>query len=265
METGINVNAFRSYDSQPERELGLIAGNGFTHVFADAENGKLGELTALLPTFGLVCDTLHAPFDDVNNMWSDGEDGDRTLGRYEKCVLNCEEYGVPVMIQHLSSGDSCPQVNERGLERFGKLVAFAEEHGVKIAFENQRKLGNIACAMEYFPGAGFCWDTGHEACFAYGREYMPLFGDRLIALHIHDNYAEHNGDKHMIPFDASLDFGKIARHIASSGYCGTVMLEVFSGASGFYADYTEEEYYRRAGLAARKLGGMIEKIRTAQP
>jgi len=141
------------------------------------------------------------------------------------------------------------------------LMEASREIGVSIAFENQRKLANLALMFEYYEDALFCWDVGHEACFAGGREYMPLFGDKLAALHIHDNTCEFNHDFHMLPYDGKINFDKVARAIAESGYTGSLMLEVGRWGSPRYDGLSAEEYYNRAGIAAKRLRDAVESYR----
>ena len=91
---------------------------------------------------------------------------------------------------------------------------------------------------------------------------MPLFGDRLICTHIHDNEGVFNEDKHMLPFDGTLDFERVARQIRESGYKGTLMLEVLAGASDHYEGVSYQgvsprEYLRRAADAAKRLANMV--------
>ena len=259
MEIGISWGAYSGLSVS--EEIALLKENGFTHFFPDSHNENLAEIMAATKAAGIICDTFHAPFRGINAMWSGGEDGERMYSRLTEAVDRCALYGVPVAIVHLSSGDNAPNINDTGINRFISLVDYATSKGVKIAFENQRKLGNIAYAFEKCPNAVFCWDVGHEACFAYNREFMPIFGERLAALHIHDNFGVHEQDLHMLPFDASIDFRKAAKHIANSNFCGTVMLEVFAAASGRYTDITPAEYYKRAAQAARRISEMIAEFR----
>lgn len=130
-----------------------------------------------------------------------------------------------------------------------------------FAFENQRKLANLAWAMETFgpdSNVGFCWDCGHESCFTPGREYMPIFGKRLVCTHIHDNHGIYNGDDHMLPFDACMDFEKVARQIRESGYEGSLMLEVGPGAHEVYQNLTWEEFFERAAVAVKRLRDLVD-------
>lgn len=261
MNIGISWNAYKEAPMTTAEQIELLKKNGFTNTFADAKDPGLRELVPELRKNGIECDTLHAPFNGINHIWADDDSGEDILGRLIATAELCAELDIPVMVVHLSSGDNAPRITDSGYERFKRLVDTADALGVKVAFENQRKLANLAFAMEVFPSAGFCWDAGHEKCFAYGRRYMPLFGSRLCALHIHDNDCEHGHDLHKLPYSSKIDFETVAREIADSGYDGTVMLEVFSGVSGDYKDYTAEEFYAEAGSAAARLRDRIVSLR----
>ncbi len=88
--------------------------------------------------------------------------------------------------------------------------------------------------------------------------------DRLSALHIHDNFGEYNTDLHMLPFDASIDFGKVARYIKASGYEGTLMLEVSASQmtrykkDSLYEHLSPYEYLEKAAISAKKLRDLVD-------
>jgi len=133
----------------------------------------------------------------------------------------------------------------------------AGELGITVCYENQYKLANLAQVFECFEEARFCWDVGHEACYSGGIEYMPVFGKKLGALHLHDNPCEYKRDLHRIPFDGAIDFDRVARQIAESGYDGTIMLEIGTGGYDLYKSMSAEEYFARAAAAARTLAEMV--------
>ena len=61
------------------------------------------------------------------------------------------------------------------------------------------------------------------------------------------------------PYDAKIDFSYVAEQIALSGYEGTLMLELLRRNSMFfYENYTPEQYFSRAGAAARRLREEVE-------
>ena len=207
-----------------------------------------------------------APFSSINNMWSeDDEKGAAELALQKEAIDVCVKYGVPVVITHVSSGRPMPPINEKGLARYDAVVAYAREKGVRIAFENLRYLENLALLMERYPDMGFCWDTGHEYCYTPDVRYMPLFGDRTIALHVHDNACGFDTDDHVLPFDGNIDFETIADDLANANCQCTLMLEIGRGSSidekAIYEHMSYEAYYGRAVAAAHRLSAMVEERR----
>ncbi|MBE6669056.1 MAG: sugar phosphate isomerase/epimerase [Ruminococcaceae bacterium] len=263
MKIGININCYPGVSV--EDQIKLMKDNGFEGCFMGSESPVFDDIVKTIQESGIVIETLHAPFTksrtepvcDINDMWYEGEKGDAMMARLVTCVEKAGRYNIPVVVVHLSSGLVPPMVNSVGNARFGKLMEVAKENNVTIAYENQRMLGNIAHAFDYYKDAGFCWDIGHESCFTPGREYMPLFGKKLVALHVQDNMGA-PADLHLIPYDGIVDFEKAARYIAESGFEGSVMLEVLKKQSNYYDDVTPEEYYKKAAAAARKLADRIE-------
>ena len=245
-----------------EEYIRLISERGFRSTFTGmfATDGEQAALAELLAKHGVTYENLHAPFGHINDIWLDKAEGHEMLRELMDCVDRCAAAGVPLMVVHLSSGMNPPSITDIGRTRFACLVEYAARKQVKIAFENQRKLANLAWAMEFFSPdvVGFCWDFGHENCFTPGKEYMPLFGNRLIATHIHDNSCQYNADNHWLPFDGSADFDRFARQLKASGFEGSLMLEL-NGAQEKYRALSVEEYLDRAADAARRLAVMVEE------
>ena len=264
MEIGINLHAMVGLTD--EAYIKTIAELGFRATFCMAQpRERMEQLGRLCAAENIRFDTLHAPFDHINDIWLDCEGGQRMLAELKDCVDQCLVVGAPIAVVHLSSKMKPPTITDIGRGRFEELVAYARKKGVKIAFENQRKLFNLAWAFETFgpeDGVGFCWDCGHENCFTPGKQFMPLFGDRLICTHIHDNNGVFNEDKHMLPFDGTLDYQRVARQLRESGYQGTLMLEVMAGTNHHYEGenyqgMSPQEYLQRAAAAAKRLANMV--------
>ena len=244
-----------------ETQIAWMKENEFEATFVGNESEHFDEDVAALQNAKITVDNIHAPFDAINDIWLPGEGGEQMLARLIRCAEDAKRHGIPVIVVHMSSGMRPPIISDIGNLRFAKLMDRCDALGITVAFENQRKLANLALMFEYYDQARFCWDVGHEHCFTPGREYMPLFGDKLAALHIHDNPCEFNKDSHLLPYDGKIDFDQAARHIAKSGYEGTVMLETGWGGS-FYREITPEEYIRRAGVAAAKFRDTILSYKT---
>jgi len=247
-----------------EESFAIFQRLGFEAIFT-GYNGVEGtaRVAALAAEHNLFYESIHAPFDGINAMWNeDNQEAEDMYARILACVDACRANSIPITVVHLSAGQKPPQVNDRGLARFDRLVAAAEDAGVKIAFENLRSLANLAVAMERYadsPAVGFCWDIGHETCFAHGMEFMPLFGDRLICTHIQDNRLIHNQDNHMIPFDGRIDFERRMNLLRRYSYTGTLMLELLPDKCDYYAGWDMERYYARAYDAIIRLRNMLNR------
>lgn len=231
----------------------------FTKMYDLIEQTELAELFA---KYGIVQETIHAPFHNLNEIWLDTEEGEYVADTFIDCVDNCVIANVPIMVAHLSSGDTAPPVTDIGRKRFTEIIEYAAKKNIRVAFENQRKLSNISWVFETFrenETVGFCWDCGHESCFTPGIEYMSLFGNRLICTHIHDNTGVYNDDCHLLPFDGSIDYNRFAELLKKFNYTGSIMLEVKAAANNKYNNITATEYLEKAAGAAKKLVHMIDQ------
>lgn len=257
---GIQMHAKRGMEF--EAYVARIKALGFDATFTGVPAmDKVPEMAAIFAKHDVFWESMHAPYDGINNIWLEGEAGETMLARLINGVDACALAGVPILVVHLSSGLKPPSITDVGRARFARLVAHAGEKQVQIAFENQRMLGNIAWAFEAFadaPHVGFCYDAGHEGCFTPGRQYMPLFGKKLIFTHLHDNSGAFDHDEHFIPFDGKLDFDRVARQIRESGYTGTLMLEVIAANSNAYDDIDVETYLEKAAAAIKRLRDMVD-------
>lgn len=255
---GINItnNIIYGVDNFVE----CLASSGFNAVFTVGNDDKfVSHIAKLCSDNKLSYDTLHAPWDRINDLWYEPSDGGKfVLDEFKRSVDIAHENGIPVIIAHVSSKEDAPTVTDIGLKRFDEFVNYAANRNVKIAVENQRKLGNIATILEIYgkdTNVGFCWDVGHEKCFAYGKEYMPLFGDRCIATHIHDNNGVYNGDDHLLPFDGSIDYRRTADLYKEYDFRGTLMLEVEQPVEGreLYRNLSLEQYVAKAYAAVNRI------------
>ena len=261
----LGVNFSRNYYQEEANSIRGLKEIGFDAFFTgwEGDNPALIEENAEnARKVGMWYECIHAPFAHINNIWKAGEDGDTTLGELTRTVDYCRQFGIPKVVVHLSSGDAAPCVNDIGHERLDRLVDHAVKNDITVCFENQRKLANLAFAFELYAGVEkvkFCWDVGHEHCFAYGKEFMPLFGDKLVYTHIHDNFSVHNEDLHMLPFDGGIDFTHVAELLKKAGYEETLTLEVIPPKSGRYEGWTAEKFYREAFARVTRLRELVEK------
>ncbi len=260
MKTGMLI-----FGGIPHEKLAVLyKENGIENTFISSEAPDFDKVMDIYIRNGITVETLHAPFDGINAMWgSDKEKGDRMLARLFDSVDKCAKYGIPVTIIHVSSGRPMPEISEEGIRRYTTLFEYAEKKGVKVALENLRYIENLKYFFDRYTSPVFCWDTGHENCYTDGIKHMELFGNRLGALHIHDNRCAWDSDDHLLPFDGAIDFEEVARYIADSGYDGTIMLEVCRNSNidgkNFYENISDEEYVKKAAEAVKRIASTVEK------
>ncbi len=264
MEIGINIYSGIDFKKQVE----LFKKHGVTRTFIGSKIPDFDEVMQLFRENGIVCETIHAPYDRINDMWNDDDDGagDDMLQSLKLCVDRCVKYGIDTVVVHVSSGRPMPEITERGAQRYDKFVSYAKSRNVAVAFENLRYFENLKFLMDRYDDAVFCWDNGHASCYTYDVDYMKIYSGRVGAIHIHDNRCIKDSDEHLLPFDGKINMESVAASLAKSGYNGTLMLEITKNArvdsESVYAGMSDEEYFERAVKSAKKLADMVERNKT---
>lgn len=253
--------------------LYAIKAAGFDAFFTDFGHDTVAECAKLADKLGLVYDTIHAPFGsvdgiDINTMWRDGEDGDRYAEILMSTVDDAAEFGVPTVIMHTTIGNTMPKLCRIGFDRIGRVIEHAEKKNITLAFENLEFPEPVGIIFDKFKSDSvkFCYDIGHEYCYTPGIKYLKMFGDRLAALHIHDNNGladsmdpSYRDDYHRIPFDCKIDYNRFAEELKATGYGGSIMLEIANRRDyGVYNDLTLEEFYRKGAEAAKKIRTLVD-------
>jgi len=262
METGLSIfNGIEIPD-----QIKYFKKYGINRTFTVSEMPDFDGVMKIFNDNDIICETLHAPFDRINDMWSEDEAaGTAMLSRLKDSVDKCEKYNIPVTVVHVSSGRPMPEITEQGIKRYEEIFKYANQKGVMVALENLRYLENLQYFMDRYDTPGFCWDNGHEYCYSPDVKFMKLFGERLAALHIHDNNCKIDTDEHVLPFDGKINMEEVAKHIADSGFDGTLMLEIGKlvcvNGEKVYANLSDEEYVKRAAESARRLADMVEKYK----
>ncbi len=172
---------------------------------------------------GLFVENIHAPVHEQDYLSLKSSEGESVYNSYLQCVNDCVEFHIPAVVIHLP-GDENP-INGLGLQRLSKIVHEAETGGVIIAFENLNNIQNLALVLDSFQSeyVGFCYDSCHHINYAPDSDLLELYGNRLMALHLHDNGGKHN--QHQLPFDGSINWISVMKKISLSGYNGAVSLE----------------------------------------
>ena len=212
---------------------------------------------------GIICNQGHAPFPSSPKSieW---------LKRSIECLA---EAGGEILIIHPMNSVT-PEGNA---QMYFELLPFAKEHNVKIATENmwnwskwKRHSTFAACATPESFNAHLdavnddffvaCLDIGHaemKGSNTSAVEMIKALGNRLKALHIHDNDKLH--DSHQPPFSMKIDFVPIVKALKEIGYDGYFTLE-----SSYYIENLKnpnvEECVKVLYDSAKRLADMFENM-----
>ncbi len=210
---------------------------------------------------GIVCNQSHAPFpSNIDTM------------PYLKRAIECTAVvGGDICVIH-PDNNGTPEENAR---MYRELLPFAKELGVRIATENMWNWNKVldhaapaACSdpanfnahLDAVNDPGFvaCLDLGHAEMKGLGTsavEMILALGDRLQALHIHDNDKHH--DSHQIPFSMSMDFDAIVKALKKIGYSGYFTLECDNAFKDCPPDKVFERFQDLAA-SGKRLAAMFE-------
>lgn len=246
IETGIYY--WFGYQIENKERFKLIKESGFDNVFLwwGDEFTNYDENKNLLPEMarnaGLRVENVHAPFDKTNCIWTQGINSEEIVKRYSQCIIDCSQHNIPTVVIHLTNGDTPPPPTFLGLDRIKYLVELAEEKGVNIALENLRKPEYLQFVFSNIQSnrLGFCYDSGHENCYSKGTDLLSTYGDKLMALHLHDN--DGTDDQHRIPGEGNINWDSIVGKIKSTKYYGSISLEVTNEFSKQYCGISAQEF-----------------------
>ena len=202
---------------------------------------------------GLSVENMHAPVHGQNFLSADSSDGETVFRDYLQCIEDCRAYNIPTVVIHLPD-DEFP-LNRLGTDRLTAVCERAEKYGVNIAFENLRNIANLSQVLDRFdaPHIGFCYDSCHHFNYAPDADLLAKYGNRLKALHLHDNGGPRG--QHRLPFDGNVDWEVVTYKIKSSGYTGAITMEPMNW------DYTHlniREFLSLAFERAKRLERMIK-------
>ena len=256
-------------DTPWREQMDLMAEAGFDYTFFDWNaDGQTAEWAEYARAKGLAVDSLHAPFGKINAFWEDTAEGEAYYRLMLQIIEDAAKVQINKLVMHTTVGNHPPQTAPLGFVRYRKMCDFATEKGVHICFENLEPfphLHEIMAAIDD-PFHGFCWDCGHNLCYTPHVDMMALYADRLMCLHLHDNYGvtqpgniDFRDDQHMLPFDGVLDWDWVADKIAKSGYPGPLTFEYSSRTARRHADRPYRDFMQTAMERAQKLRTMVEE------
>ena len=182
-----------SYALPMPQVMDLLADTGFCAVSPGWQrDGNLDEIVRLAKLRNLSVQTLHGPLRGMPTMWGqDPEIARPLLQDLMQSATDCAKFEIPILVVHPWNGVNYTFCKEDlCFDHFDTLVTHAENLGICIAFENLEGPEFLSELMNRYTGSrtvGFCWDSGHEQCFAPDWDFLSLYGDNLIMTHLNDN------------------------------------------------------------------------------
>ena len=257
LDVSITSDMFNySFKIEMVKKLQLFAEHGFKHIHwcddwnNDAVYGQkeIGRYSQLIGTAGLRCIDVHGTA--TLRIRIDAEE-DELQDQYVRLLENriefCSSVGGDAVVIHppLTRGEGYSSSLRRSLRVFEKVRPLCEDLGIILAVENcfPNDEEAIGIYFDKFPPefVGFCFDSGH-AHINGNFDRLFGFGERLKALHLHDNRGER--DDHQPPFWGTIDWKRVLRWIKDRRYAKPINFEIthnpefFSGDADGYLEYS---------------------------
>ena len=264
------------YDRPISEVIALLHQSGFSAVSpAWHSEDALFSVVSAARQHGMIVQSLHAPTRGVPLLWqSESPAAEAALDAVLQSLDACSRFQIPILVIHGWQGLPYTFSEETlHFPYFDRMVAYAADCGVSIAFENLEGEEYLAALMNRYqslPHIGFCWDTGHDHCYPHRMDFLKEFGDRLIMTHLHDNLGvrDPNGvpttraDLHYLPGDGNLDWsavlGKLRQAPPQQILNFELKIRTRSQADCLYDHLLLEEFVQRAGQSARQLAAQYK-------
>lgn len=262
----IGISISNDYTAPISDVLAIIKGVGFDAVSPLwKEKSKLAETVAAAKALGLQIQSLHAPFYKARDLWScDASISEPAMEELFRVVDFCYEHSIPITVVHTWIGfDYNFDKSTLNYDTFDEVVRYAAEHNVKVAFENTEGEEYLFALMDHFKDndtVGFCWDSGHEACYNKSEDLLLRLGDRLIMTHLNDNLgiSRFDGkiywtdDLHLLPYDGIADWDYNIARLKKSKHMDILNFELLINSkpnrheNDAYARMSLSEYFTEA-------------------
>lgn len=249
--------------------LRLLKDTGFCAVSPGWQrDGDFAQTVRLARETGLTVQSLHGPLRGMRAMW--GDDPGSLLEDLLDSVTDCAKLEIPLLVVHpWNSVDYVFRKEALHFAHFDKLVHHAESLGIQIAFENLEGPEFLVALMERYRSVGFCWDSGHERCYAPGWDFLSRFGDRLVMTHLNDNLGvtdpsgrlQGADDLHLLPYDGILDWETVLQKLHAAKKQDILNFELKIRPKGdrcildLYSKMSLDAYFREAYQRACKAVG----------
>lgn len=231
------------YNLSPQDRMRAIKQAGFDGVillWTDSFDVDYRDFPKYAEQVGLFVENTHAPYIPANTIWKDTIAGQAYTDSILRCIEDCSVYHIPTLVMHPINGMTpLPENSSIGIDRFKRIIESAEKYDINIAIENQGNPEYIDFVFKNIQSEKlhFCFDSGHERYYSPHWNLLKLYGDKLIALHLHDNNGKE--DAHALPFTGCVDWDRIANRLKEIPYNGAIALETLNKGFEHISDPVE--------------------------
>ena len=188
------ISFYYGFKSDPKIRAQKIKEAGFDCVITspdpkfNKQNASLKQQIKYFKKNGIKHSSLHMQYNAnlLPYFWQDCKIGNKLEKLLKKDVLTAKKYGFKCVVVHLSGN-----ANPIGYERLERILKVCKKVDIPLAIEN---INDAECFFKTFENIKndyllFCYDSGHNNAFDPNTDYLTLFADKLICLHLHDNYG----------------------------------------------------------------------------
>ena len=274
----IGFSLLANYPLPMEQVLELLKEAGFSAVSPLwSPELDLAAIDAQTKALGMTIQSLHAPHKRIQLLWEpDTRESVEIQENILRCIDACARYRTPTMVIHGWQGLFYTfSAESLDFRFFDRMVAHAQQQGVRIAFENLEGEEYLLALLERYadqPHVGFCWDSGHDHCYPHRLDFLKSFGHRLIMTHLNDNYGlrdpdgvpSGNDDLHLLPYDGNICWEEALRRLSGAPRQAILNFELKRSSHSknpadlLYQQLPVEEFVRMAGQRARRIAQLYQ-------
>jgi sugar phosphate isomerase/epimerase len=223
----------------------------YEHLEKADKNGNLekqfDELKDALASVDVKAIQIHGPYGEIDRQL--GSINESVRVNATKKIINwiklVNRTNIDVLVLHtnltqtdynLNSESFLHKIKEINLINFSEIAKSAQDFGVKIAIENRLEQTFGAFPQDLIELVdeinndyiGICLDTGHANVNGVPpSKAVRLFGERLIATHVHDNNGK--GDQHLPPLMGNINWSDFVSSLNDVHYTTPIIVEIPGG------------------------------------
>lgn len=261
------------YDRPVSEVIALLKKVGFSAVSPVwTPDLDLKLIAGCTGTQGMTIQSLHAPHKGIDLLWKpDTAAASEAQKNIIRSIDACARFQIPILVMHGWQGllYTFPD-KPLDFRFFDRIVPYAKQQGVSIAFENLEGEEYLAALMARYrnqPHIGFCWDSGHDHCYPHKTDFLKQYGDRLIMTHLNDNLGLRsaagiptgNDDLHFLPYDGNIDWDCTLSRLKNAPLQSILNFELKIRSTStdpkdlIYVTLSLEQFLEKAATQARKI------------